>query len=113
NACRRGRDLEAGDDVRELEPGDQLRLAERQGRRLQTHPQEPGMTPATRNLTIALAAAAALAGCAKEEKTSYGDARGIETVTNQCGSTALQLIAEARARSMQQAPAIASGNLPI
>jgi len=71
------------------------------------------MNPATRNLTIALAAAAALAGCAKEEKTSYGDARGIETVTNQFGSTDLQLIAEAMARSMQQAPAIASGNLPI
>jgi hypothetical protein len=71
------------------------------------------MKTATRNLALALAAAAALAGCAKEEKTSYGDARGIETVTNQFGSTDLQMIAEAMARSMQQAPAIASGNLPI
>jgi uncharacterized protein (TIGR02722 family) len=52
------------------------------------------------------------AGCA-QEKTSYGDARGVETVTNQFGSTDLQLIAEAMARSMQTAPAIASGNLPI
>jgi len=67
----------------------------------------------TRNLAIALAAAAALAGCAKEEKTSYGDARGVETVTNQFGSTDLQVIAEAMARSMQQAPVIAAGNLPI
>jgi uncharacterized protein (TIGR02722 family) len=67
----------------------------------------------TLNLAIALAAAAALAGCAKEEKTSYGDARGVETVTNQFGSTDLQVIAEAMARSMQQSPAIASGNLPI
>jgi len=71
------------------------------------------MKPATRNLAIALAAAAALAGCAKEERTSYGDARGVETLTNQFGSTDLQMIAEAMARSMQLAPAIASGNLPV
>lgn len=63
--------------------------------------------------TLALIAVAALvAGCA-QEKTTYGDARGIETVTNQFGSTDLQLIAESMARSMQQAPAIAAGNLPI
>src|SRR5689334_25227617 len=63
--------------------------------------------------TLALIAVAALvAGCA-QEKTTYGDARGVETVTNQFGSTDLQLIAESMARSMQQAPAIASGNLPI
>ena len=71
------------------------------------------MKTLTRNLALALAAAAALAGCAKEEKTSYGDARGVETLTNQFGSTDLQMIAEAMARSMQQAPSIASGNLPI
>ena len=71
------------------------------------------MKTATRNLALALAAAAALAGCAKEEKTSYGDARGVETLTNQFGSTDLQMIAESMARSMQQAPSIASGNLPI
>ena len=70
------------------------------------------MNPA-RNLALALAAAALFAGCAKEEKTSYGDARGVETLTNQFGSTDLQMIAEAMARSMQQAPSIASGNLPI
>jgi uncharacterized protein (TIGR02722 family) len=65
-------------------------------------------------LVVAVAAAVVLlaAGCA-QEKTSYGDARGVETVTNQFGSTDLQLIAEAMARSMQTAPAIASGNLPI
>ena len=40
-------------------------------------------------------------------------ARGIETVTNQFGSTDLQMIAEAMARSMQQTSIIASGNLPI
>ena len=64
-------------------------------------------------LALGIAAAALVAGCAKEERTRYGDAKGVETVTNQFGSTDLQLIAEAMARSMQQAPAIASGNLPI
>ena len=59
-----------------------------------------------------IAAVALIAGCA-QEKTTYGDARGVETVTNQFGSTDLQMIAEAMARSMQQAPSIASGNLPI
>lgn len=72
------------------------------------------MRLSTRKLsTLVLVAAAALAaGCAKDT-TRYGDARGVETVTNEFGSTDLQMIAEAMARSMQQAPAIASGNLPI
>src|SRR5678815_1575932 len=65
-----------------------------------------------RTLLPILAAAALLAGCAGE-KTVYGDARGVETVTNQFGSTDLQMIAESMARSMQQAPVIASANLPI
>jgi|SRR5689334_911275 len=59
-----------------------------------------------------LAATALAAGCAKDV-TRYGDARGVETVTNEFGSTDLQMIAEAMARSMQQTPAISSGNLPI
>jgi uncharacterized protein (TIGR02722 family) len=63
-------------------------------------------------LTLALGAALLVAGCATE-RTRYGDARAIETVTNQFGSTDLQLIAESMARSMQQAPVISSGNLPI
>ncbi|HYX64937.1 MAG TPA: penicillin-binding protein activator LpoB, partial [Burkholderiales bacterium] len=72
------------------------------------------MRLSTRKLwTLVLVAAAALAaGCAKDT-TRYGDARGVETVTNEFGSTDLQMIAEAMARSMQQAPTIASGNLPI
>src|SRR3954469_7522009 len=61
---------------------------------------------------VLLAAALLAAGCA-QEKTTYGDARGVETVTNQFGSTDLQVIAEAMARSMQQAPILAGGNLPI
>src|SRR6478609_11386104 len=59
-----------------------------------------------------IAAVALIAGCA-QEKTTYGDARGVETVTNTFGSTDLQLMAESMARSMQTAPVIASANLPI
>jgi len=65
-----------------------------------------------RTLLLSFAALALLGGCAGE-KTTYGDARGVETVTNQFGSTDLQLIAESMARSMQNAPVIAAGNLPI
>ena len=63
-------------------------------------------------LLAAVAAVAALAGCA-QPVTRYGDAKGVETVTNEFGSTDLQAIAESMARSMQQAPVIISGNLPI
>ena len=63
------------------------------------------------SLCVARAAAALAAGCA--EKTRYGDPRGVETVSNQFGSTDLQMMAESMARSMLQAPVIASANLPI
>jgi penicillin-binding protein activator len=68
---------------------------------------------ATRSLALAatLAAAALAGGCA--EKTRYGDARGVETLTNEFGSTDLQMMAESMARSMNQAPVIAAANLPI
>jgi uncharacterized protein (TIGR02722 family) len=59
-----------------------------------------------------LAAVAFAAGCA-QEKTHYGDEKAVETVTNQFGSTDLQMIAESMTRSMLQDPVIASGNLPI
>jgi uncharacterized protein (TIGR02722 family) len=59
-----------------------------------------------------LGAALLLAGCAKEQ-VRYGDARGVETVTNQFGSTDLQMIAESMTRSMLQAPVVTSNNLPI
>ena len=52
------------------------------------------------------------AGCA-QEKTRYGDAKGVETLTNQYGSTDLQMMAESMARSMLQAPVIAASNLPV
>jgi uncharacterized protein (TIGR02722 family) len=64
-------------------------------------------------LGVALLAAALAAGCAKDEKTRYGDAKAVETITNTFGSTDLQMMAESMARSMQQAPVIASANLPI
>ncbi len=63
-------------------------------------------------LLPALLAAVVLAGCAKE-KVRYGDARGVETVTNQFGSTDLQMIAESMTRSMLQSNTVASNNLPI
>ena len=64
-------------------------------------------------LALPLAVVLALgAGCA-QQVTRYGDAKGVETVTNEFGSTDLQTIAESMARSMQQAPVIVSGNLPI
>jgi len=65
-----------------------------------------------RILALAALAAALAAGCAKDT-TRYGDARGVETVTNTFGSTDLQMMAESMARSMQQAPVIISANLPI
>jgi hypothetical protein len=63
-------------------------------------------------LATALAALALVAGCAKE-KVRYGDERATETVTNQFGSTDLQMIAESMTRSMLQTPTITAGNLPI
>ncbi|MGQ0579973.1 MAG: penicillin-binding protein activator LpoB [Betaproteobacteria bacterium] len=59
-----------------------------------------------------LAAMMIAAGCATE-KTRYGDARAVETVTNEFGSTDLQMIAESMTRSMLGAPAVAGGDLPI
>src|SRR5215510_8417623 len=59
-----------------------------------------------------LVVVALAAGCA-HEKTQYGDARSTETVTNQFGSTDLQMIAESMTRSMLQTPLITAGNLPI
>jgi len=72
------------------------------------------MSAAVRSLALAgiVAAVALAAGCAKDQ-TRYGDARGVETLTNQFGSTDLQMMAESMARSMLQAPVIASANLPI
>ena len=59
-----------------------------------------------------IAVLALAAGCAKDH-TRYGDAKAVETVNNQFGSTDLQMIAESMTRSMLQAPVIIGGNLPI
>jgi uncharacterized protein (TIGR02722 family) len=60
-----------------------------------------------------LAATLLLAGGCAKEQVRYGDAKGVETVTNQFGSTDLQMIAESMTRSMLQAPVVTSVNLPI
>jgi len=70
-------------------------------------------SPRLYRLALPLAAAALLAAGCAQQVTRYGDAKGVETVTNEFGSTDLQTIAESMARSMQTAPVIVSGNLPI
>ena len=59
-----------------------------------------------------LAAGLLLSGCAKE-KTRYGDAKSVETVTNQFGSTDLQMIAESMTRSFLNSDIVANGSRPI
>lgn len=61
---------------------------------------------------VLLATAVGIAGCAKP-KTRYGDAGSVETVTNQFGSTDLQMLAQEMTQSMLQAPVIGGGNLPL
>jgi uncharacterized protein (TIGR02722 family) len=56
------------------------------------------------------ACALLVAGCAKET-TRYGDAKGVETVTNQFGSTDLQMIAESMTRSLLNSQVVA--NRPV
>ncbi|MBX9849579.1 MAG: penicillin-binding protein activator LpoB [Rhodocyclaceae bacterium] len=58
-----------------------------------------------------LAALALLSGCATQSPTlgsgnvNYGDAKAVEQVTNEFGSTDLQMIAESMARSLAQSQA--------
>jgi uncharacterized protein (TIGR02722 family) len=70
-------------------------------------------TRLSRRAALPLLAAALLAGGCAHEQVRYGDAKSVETVTNQFGSTDLQMIAESMTRSMLQAPVVASNNLPI
>ncbi len=65
----------------------------------------------TFKLTTAAVAALILAGCAATNSptvgggnVSYGDAKAVETVSNEFGSTDLQMIAETMARSLAQHP---------
>ena len=63
-------------------------------------------------LTLAAALIAVTTGCATQSPTlgsgnvSYGDAKAVETVSNEFGSTDLQMIAESMARSLMQHPAM-------
>lgn len=59
-----------------------------------------------------LVGALLVAGCAKE-KVRYGDAKSVETVTNQFGSSYLQMIAESMTRSFLQSDIVANGGRPI
>src|SRR4051794_5559726 len=53
-----------------------------------------------------------IAGCAKDT-VRYGDAKGVETVTNQFGSTDLQMIAESMTRSLLNSQVVTSANRPV
>lgn len=66
-----------------------------------------------------LASALALTACQTnprkpaETGVRYGDAKGVETTTNEFGSTDLQVIAENMAKKMLQSPIIANSNTPV
>lgn len=62
-------------------------------------------------IVVALILAAIAGGCSKQVR--YGDAKAVETVNLDFGSTDLQLIAEAMTRSLLQAPVVADGARPI
>ncbi len=70
------------------------------------------LAPLLRLAALSALAAFLLVGCARET-VRYGDARGVETVTNEFGSTDLQMIAEAMTRSLLDAPVVVGSNLPI
>ena len=63
-------------------------------------------------LVVLAAAGLLVSGCA-QEKTRYGDAKSVETVTNQFGSTDLQMIAESMTRSLLNSDIVANGSRPI
>jgi uncharacterized protein (TIGR02722 family) len=66
-----------------------------------------------------LAAALVLSACQTnprkpaETGVRYGDAKGVETTTNEFGSTDLQIIAENMAKKMLQSPVIANSNAVV
>jgi uncharacterized protein (TIGR02722 family) len=73
------------------------------------------MTSLSRSSRMALPllfAALLMAGCAKDT-VRYGDAKGVETVTNQFGSTDLQMIAESMTRSLLNSEVVTSANRPV
>lgn len=71
-------------------------------------------------LVSGLLAALLMTGCAttgspivSSGPVTYGDAKAVENVTNEFGSTDLQTIAEAMTRSLIQSPVISKGNRPL
>lgn len=54
-----------------------------------------------------------LTACSTAPVTEYGDARSVETVTNEFGSTDLQMLAESMTRSLLNTQLITQGNRPI
>ena len=63
-------------------------------------------------IAVAIVGAVLAGGCSNKQ-VRYGDAKGVETVNMQFGSTDLQVIAEAMTRSLLQAPVVANGARPI
>jgi len=73
------------------------------------------MTSLSRSGRMALPllfAALLIAGCAKDT-VRYGDAKGVEAVTNQFGSTDLQMIAESMTRSLLNSQVVTSADRPV
>lgn len=62
-------------------------------------------------VVVAIMVAGIAGGCSKQVR--YGDAKSVETVNLQFGSTDLQVIAEALTRSLLEAPVVADGSRPI
>lgn len=66
----------------------------------------------TRVAPLLITATLLAAGCAKET-VRYGDAKGVETVSNQFGSTDLQMIAESMTRSLLDSGVVSNANRPV
>lgn len=64
-------------------------------------------------MLLFLAAGLALVAAGCGTTVEYGDAKAVETVTVDFGSTDLQMIAEKMVRSMLAAPVIAEANRPV
>ena len=67
-----------------------------------------------KNITTLLVAASAtlLVGCSTAPVVKYGDAKSVETVTTDFGSTDLQQIAESMARSLLESPVVLGSREP-
>ncbi len=64
-------------------------------------------------ILLTVLAALLLGGCASTSSVQYGDPGAVETLTNEFGSTDLQMIAEKMAGSLLNTPMMASGGRPL